>query len=292
MPTEIKIMNGRLVGGHPMKRSPVMDKKTVPPTRVMQADGVTPATEMYMGVAVPKTPGVDWKQEEWGQSIVAEAQAGWLNGEHNAPAFAWKITDGDSTIPNQNGKIPNQREGYPGHWVLNLSTRMGVKAFHIHKYDPMDQIQNPEEIKPGDYCMVLIGVKANNPSQSPGVYLNPTNFVLARPGDQIILEGGTTAAEAFGGAATPPAGPAQQPVINQLPPQPGAAPAPAQQPITPNPAFLNGPGAPAPVNTPPVPTTPPAPVEQSYNCNGVVYTHSQLVAAKWTPEQIAATPLA
>ena len=133
MPVQIKIMNGRLVNGHPMKRSPVVDDRTTPPTRVMQADGVTPATEMYMGVAVPKTVGVDWKQEEWGQQIVAEANAGWANGEPNALTFAWKIIDGDSTIPNQKGRIPNQREGYPGHWVMGLSTMFNVKAFHIGK---------------------------------------------------------------------------------------------------------------------------------------------------------------
>ena len=191
----------RLVGGHPMKRQAVQkDGKPV-----MQADGITPATEAYIGVAIPKTPGLDWKQELWGQAIVRAANEGWTGGQPTLPGFAWKITDGDSTVPNQNNNVPNQRVGYPGHWVLNLSTRMFIKAYHVGKYDPMtDQIANENEIKPGDYCRVYIDAKANFPAQSPGVYLNPSMFELNRPGELIQLDSGPSASEVFGGSAAPP----------------------------------------------------------------------------------------
>lgn len=270
---EIKIENCRLVNGHPMKRNQVLDKVTKQPAK--NPDG-TPKTDCYFGVAVPKTPGVDWKQEPWGAVMVQEAAAGWPAGESLAPTFSWKVVDGDSLVPNRKGKVPATRPGYPGHWILNCSTYFFVKCYHVDKYDPMEQIQNPLEIKPGDYCKVLIGVKHNNPAESPGVYLNPELFVLVRPGEAIILDSGTTAAEAFGGGA-----PAQQPAAQQpAPTQPAATGAPVQ----PAPDFLNPQGGAAP--------GPPAPPVENFSYNGVVYTREQLEASKWTPEAINALPRA
>lgn len=262
MTVELKFENCRLVNGHPMKRTQITDKAGQP---VINADG-SAKTDCYFGLAIPKTPGTDWKQTDWGKKIVQAAAAGWTNGEYDAAGFSWKIADGDSTIPNKKGKVPASRPGWVGHWILHCSTQFFVKCYHINKYDPMEQIQNPAEIKPGDYCKALLQVKANFPSESPGVYLNPSIFVLERPGEEIVLDSGTTAAEAFGGGT--PAQVQHTSVTPPATPNPAAAAAP---PVQPAPEFL----------------TPPAAQPEKYMVNGNVYTREQLTAAGWTDAQIA-----
>lgn len=273
MSIEIITPIGRLVGGHPMVANPVIDDRTGTPK--LQADGVTPRTEVYFGLALPKDGEAHWNQTEWGAKIYQQAVADWPAGEHAAPAFAWKIVDGDSQVPNKRGRKPCDREGYPGHWVLSLATGLPVKCYHSGKYDPTQQIQNKNEIKPGDYCRALVVCRGNAPSQSPGVYLNPSLFELSRAGTEIILDNGPSAAEAFGGgAATTPA--------SNPPGNPGAPPATE---VAPAPDFLNPPGAPGGAAAPP-----PAPVR--YVLDGQAYTAEQLAAAKWSPEQIATLPRA
>jgi len=276
--TDILFPEGRIVGGHPMKKNPVTktnEAGVVVP--VMQADGVTPATESYVGFAILKGQETDWKQTPWGQLIVSAAQAGWPKGEFNAATFAWKVIDGDSQIPNKKGKKPCEREGYPGHWIINGSTRLNVKCFHVGQYDPMQQIQDVNEINPGDYGRLVVQAKANNPSKSPGVYLNPTLFELTRKGPYIDLSGGPSAAEMFGGSQSA----ANQQTLPQTPVAPGINQIPpVQTPVAPAPApdFL----------TPPTPTAPaPSTPAPSYNVNGTVCTKEQLIAAGWTEEQMA-----
>jgi hypothetical protein len=291
MAIEITTPVGRLVGGHPMNSNAVVDDRTGQPK--LQADGVTPRTEVYLGVAIPKAGEAHWNQTEWGQKIHQQAVADWPNGEYNAPAFAWKIVDGDSQVPNKRGRKPCEREGYPGHWILNLATGLPVKCYHAGRYDPTQQIQNKNEIKPGDYCRVLVTCRGNNPSQSPGVYLNPSLFELTRAGVEIVLDTGPSASDAFGGSAPqlPPGAqidaavqaPAAAPAIPQQA-TPAAAP-PVQQAVAPAPDFLNPPGA--------APAAPAAPEPVRYLVNGQAYTEAQLLAAPgWTAEHIAALPRA
>lgn len=300
MSVEITTPVGRLVGGHPMNSNPAVDDRTGQPK--LQADGVTPRTEVYLGVAIPKAGETHWNQTTWGALIHQQAAADWPNGEYNAPAFAWKIVDGDSQVPNKRGRKPCEREGYPGHWVLNLATGLPIKCYHAGRYDPTQQIQNKVEIKPGDYCRVLVTCRGNNPSQSPGVYLNPSLFELTRAGVEIVLDTGPSASDAFGGSApqlppgaqvdtavAPPAVP--QPTAPAVPTaQPSAAP-PVQQPVTPAPDFLNPPGA-APAPQPAAAPPPAAPEPVRYLLNGQAYTEAQLTGAGWSAEQIAALPRA
>lgn len=248
---------GRIVGGHPMVMNDVKDPRTG--EIKMSADGVTPRKELYFGLAIPKNGETHWNQTSWGATIATTAATDWPNGEHGAATFAWKITDGDSAVPNKVGKKPCDKEGYPGHWVINLSTALPVKCYHVGNYDPMAQIQDKNEIKPGDYGRAAINVKGNAPSQSPGVYLNPTLFELTRAGELIVLDSGTSAAEAFGGN-TP------------------AAPTPASAPVPPHTAILT---------PPPVPPVAP-PAQHMFNVGGNQYTGSQLLEAGWTQEQIDA----
>lgn len=275
MATEITTPVGRLVMGHPMIGNPVIDDKTKQPK--IGADG-QPRLEFYVGLAIPKGQETDWKQTEWGQKIQAEAVAGWPAGEHMQPAFAWKIIDGDSPIPNKAGKAPNTREGFPGHWVMNCSNGFPLNCFRVGKYNPMtDQIKRKEEIKRGDYARLVVSVKGNAPSQSPGVYINPSLFELYQAGIEIVSENAPDAAATFGAVA-------------------GVLPANAlidtNAPVTSTHATQGPPVAPAtdflaPGNATPPPPPPPPPSEASYNVNGVTVTHSALLVAGWSEAQIA-----
>lgn len=273
------LIEGRLVCGHPLKRRPVTkdDPVTKRPTPVVDPVTNQQATEAYIAVAVPKAGATDWKQTPWGQQIHAVAAADWPNGEYNAPSFAWKITDGDSQVPNKVGKKPIDREGWPGHWVLHMTTRFAIQCYNVGHYDPLQQISDENAIKTGDYCRVSLNVKGNNPSQSPGVYLNPAMFELSRAGELILSESGPSAAEVFGGAAPAPTQTAA-PAGATPPPPPGGA-------VQPAPDFLNpaaaGAGAP--------PPPPPQQVEKRLY-NGVAYTRADL--ASWTDEQFNSLPLA
>ena len=294
---EITTPVGRLVGGHPMVINPVIDDKTNLPK--MQKDGVTPAVQYYIGLAIPKGAETDWKQTEWGAAIYNEALTAFPNGEHAMPAFSWKITDGDSQVPNKNMNIPANREGYPGHWIINAQNGFAVKSYRLGKYNPMtDQIQRKEEVKKGDYCRLVISVKGNGaaPPLTPGVYMNPMMFELYQAGVEIISENEPDAQATFG--ATAAALPAGALVDTNVQPPQGAAPPPVGNPaitqaptpgtVAPAPEFLNPPpGAPA----APAPTPPPAaPADFSVNVNGQVCLASALKAANWSDEQIAGLP--
>lgn len=276
---EILLPEGRLVGGHPMIMNPVKDDHGKPK---VGSDG-QPMTQTYIGVAIRKGTETDWKQTEWGQKIQAAAMSGWPNGEFNAPAFAWKIDDGDSTIPNKRGIAPCSREGYPGHWIVKCSTSLPVKCFHAGRYEPINQIQDKNEIKPGDYCRVFLNAKANNPSQSPGVYLNPSLFELSRAGELIVLDGGPSAADVFGGGGAP----AQSAPVQQPAAQPPAAGAPALQPAR---DFLQGP-QPGAQPAPPAQPQQPAP-EPKFRTPQGDFTRAQLQGYGWNDQQIDALPQA
>jgi hypothetical protein len=260
---------GRVVGGHPMKAHPVTDDKTGQPK--LRGDG-TPRMQVYVGLAVPKQGETRWQDTEWGRQIFAVGQGDWPNGEWQAPSFAWKITDGDSTVPNKRGRKPAEREGYPGHWVISATTELSVRCYHAGRYQPHEMIQRAEEIKCGDYARLYLQVKGNNPSQSPGVYINPTMFELTRAGVEIITNDGPDASAAFGAV------PAQVPAGAQLAPvQPAPAvptpttPPPTGTPVQPHPGFVTGAAMPPPA--PPVHQMTPL-------ANGATY--EQMIAAGWT----------
>ena len=261
----------RLVGGHPMRSNPKTDDHGKPK---LAADG-TPQSETYIGIAIPKGPERHWSETVWGQQIHEQAVADWPRGEHGAATFAWKIVDGDSAVPNRKGIAPNTREGYPGHWVINASTQLPIKCYHAGRYSPHEQIQNEKEIKPGDYCRVLLQVRGNGPvSQSPGIYVNPVLFELTRAGIEIVLSSGPSAVDAFGGAA--PVLPAGA-LVDKAVAAPAPVPVPA--PLAPAHDFLNGPG----VAPPPPPAAP-----KVYTVQGQQYTAAQLLGFGWSQAQIDA----
>ena len=196
---------GRLVYGSPTRRNPVTDNHGKP---VMQADGVTPATELSFGVAIPKQGEQFFQQTEWGAKIYEAVKSGWQRGEEQRPDFSWKVTDGDSNIPNKKGNIPCQKEGYAGHWVINFSTRLNVKLYdYIHSQG--GEIFEDGTIQTGHYIQVYATAEPNNKNnpnvQTPGVYLNPVYVAHSAYGPVIqTTSGPDVGTVGFGGGQLPP----------------------------------------------------------------------------------------
>lgn len=277
--SEVLFPVGRLVSGHPMEPQAVTDNNDKP---VSGTDGV-PTTQRYIGVAFPKGTETHWNQTEWGAKIYAAAQDpvnGYPNGEIGQPAFSWKVVDGDSAVPNKKGNKPCDQEGYKGHWVVHMSTRIVYNCYHVGRYEPMQAIQNKAEIKKGDYCRVMCQVKGNKPSQSPGVYINPQMFELSRAGIEIVSTSNTPAASSVFGVSAPviPVGAHVDTSVVPATPTPTAPPV-AQTPPPPATDLLVAPPAP--------------PVEEKYNVNGVVYTKAQLLAMPgWSEAHLTNLPRA
>ena len=266
MSIEILSPVGRLVVGHPMVSHPVTDDQGTP--KVTKAGA--PQVNFYLALAIPKGGEQHWNQTEWGAKIYNEGVAAWPNGEYGAPTFAWKMDDGDSPIPNKRGKVPNQREGWAGNWILHLSNGFPITCYHLGRYNPHEAMQRKEEMKTGDYIRVYFDVKGNNPSVSPGVYLNPTMCELYQAGIAIVSENApdpSAFAQSQGqlppGAQIDQSLPVQAAVANGFPapgapvaPQPQVAPQAAPVPVAPQAA----PGYPPAQVTPQAAPAPGAPV--------------------------------
>lgn len=271
MSVEILFPVGRLVAGHPMFPQPVMNNKVKPPVPMLDATG-QPVTERYIGVAIPKAGESHWNQTAWGAQIYAAAQdpvEGYSPGEVQYDGFAWKITDGDSAKPNKKGNKPCEQEGWAGCWVIHMSTRIVYNCYHVGKYDPAQAIQNKDDIKKGYKCRVFAVVKGNKPSETPGVYINPSLFEMTAVDTEIVSKAsGPSAADVFGGgqvstpapvANTPP--PTVPPVTTAVTPPP-----PAHDLVTP----------------PPV-----VPVVQKFEYNGTVLTKAEWLAMPgWTEAMV------
>ncbi|MCK5126796.1 MAG: hypothetical protein KAR42_11120 [candidate division Zixibacteria bacterium] len=278
---------GRLVSGHPMELHAAIDNNGQP--KIMR-DGVTPQMNGSIGIAIAKNGATDWKTTDWGQSIVATATTAWPNGQHLSPQFAWKVLDGDSTIPNKKGNRPCDREGYPGHWILFTGGCFATPTYHAGRYQPHEVIQNNGEIKRGDYIRLCFNVTSNNSNDSPGMYVNAVMVELSRAGVAIISASAPDASAAFGGSAGQlPAGALiDNNVQASAPPPPPAHdlanPGTASAPPPPPPAHdLANPGT---ASAPPPP--PPPPADPLLTFNGTSQTNAAWLAGGWTQSQIDA----
>lgn len=195
---------GRLVYGNPATAYPVKDDKTGQPK--LDAAG-QPITATSFGVAIPKQGEQHWNQTQWGAVLWNAGNEGW--GQMcQRPDFAWKVTDGDSQVPNKRGNVPCHKEGYAGHWVINFSTRISVKLFdYIHSQGA--EIMQEGVIKTGHYIQVFGNAEANNKNnpnvQSPGIYVNPVYVAHSAYGPEIVSISGPDVSEVgFGGGQLPP----------------------------------------------------------------------------------------
>ena len=253
-----------------------------------------PRVEYFVALAIPKN------HPEWPAFwalINQAARQGFPNlfdaaGNCHRQDFAFKVVDGDSNVMNRNNSRPCDKEGYPGNWVVSMSTSLGIKV--------VDQNLKPilpesKAVKRGDYIRIAGSIAGNTNDQNPGVYINPSFAQFSHQGEEIIS--GPDAATVFGatplpaapaGAITTP-GPALASMPAVTPPVSGmgspapiaTAPAPVVG-VTPAPDFLN----------PPAAATVAPPVEDNFLINGQIYSRSQLVASGWTDVQINAQPRA
>jgi len=253
---------GRMVGGDLNAVYPVIDDKTN-----LQKIGKDnkPMFDCSFGYAIPKTGEGHWSQTAWGKIIHDTGTAAHPNLVAS-PAFSWKITDGDSNVPNKKGKKPCDKAGHPGHWVIWFSQGWLPKRVNAD-----GTVELPEgAIQPGYYIQVFGSVEGNKlvPNGTPGVYLNPIAVALVGEGERIATDVDTTKV-GFGGAPLPAGA---KPVTAAAPqfaapaPTPVAA-APAPVPVVPNPAILQVPVAPVHTMTP--------------KCAGVTYEQF-MATGQWT----------
>lgn len=250
---------GRMVGGNLDKLFPRTDSAGKPK---VGTDGV-PEMQCSFGFAIPKTGESHWSQTAWGKVIYDTGAAAHPNLVQS-PAFSWKITDGDSTLPNKKGNKPCDQTGYPGHWVIWFSQGWLPKRVNAD-----GTVALPDgAIQPGYYIQVFGSVAGNKlvPNGTPGVYLNPVAVALVGEGERIATDVDTTAV-GFGGAALPPGA---RPV-QAAAPQFAAPAAPPPAPVVPNPAILQVPPA-APVRT--------------MTAKAAGATYEQFVAQGWTDDML------
>lgn len=227
-------LSGRFVGGSVTQGQAVTSNGQP----VKNADG-SPVLDYSFGMAIKKTPGVDWRNEPWGAQMVAVAVRDFPQGQSLAPTFSWKVTDGDSQVPNKKGKKPADNANYNGSWVLWFSSRFPVKTVNADGSAPIPS----DTIKPGHFIQVLGSVKGNT-GDSPGIYLNHDFVAHAGWGPEITFQQDASQV-GFGGAALPPEG-SVTPQGGLAPPTPVTAAPPAPIPTAPHTAPLDVPPPAAP----------------------------------------------
>lgn len=270
-----------------------------------------PTQKFYVAIAIPKIAGAHWatypraanrqNERSWGEAIWA-AGHGAFGPSAQSPVFAWKVSDGDSAIPNKKGRKPCDNEGWPGCWVLHCSGSFAPKCYNA---DGSAVLVERDAIKPGFYIQIAGNVAGNASSQNPGVYVNPSMVSLQGFGPEIISGPDPTQA-GFGGAPLP-AGASSVPVggfnVGQAPAVPSGMPpmpppatpaaTPAPVPVAPNPAFLAPPpvqpfAAPAPA---PAAPPPPATVARVLTAAAGNITYDAYIKAGWTDDSLRAAGL-
>lgn len=285
--TDILFPTGRIVAGNLYKPN-TTDAEGRPLIYKTGAQKDQPRVDYFFALAIPKGAEQHWASTEWGQKIWAAGHA-FMPQAGSIPSFAWKVTDGDSQIPNKKGRKPCEREGYPGNWIVSMSSSYAPK---IYNRDGSQIITEPDAVKPGYYIQVFGNVDGNASQQQPGVFINHSMVALQAYGPEIIF-GPDAAAVGFGGGALPP-GATTAPVGGAFSPAPLAPPAPPSHPAmvappvsvatavpAPNPAILAVPPAPAPAPAAPAKVMTPA----------ATTTYEAYISAGWTDALLIANGL-
>lgn len=202
---------GRLVSGS-LTKPQTTDAEGRPLVYKTGADAGKPRTSFFIAIAIPKGTEAHWNQTPWGAVIWAIGHEDFPQGQADHPAFAWKIEDGDSTLPNKSGKKNCDREGYPRSWVLKFSSSFPSPTYNADGSAKID----PESIKPGYFIQINGDVTGNGSMQQPGVYLNHKMIAMAAYGEEIVY--GPDATEAGFGASPLPAGAMAAPPAGFVPP--------------------------------------------------------------------------
>ena len=260
---------GRLVGGAPSRIRTVTDARGNPKLISKGPNTGEPVTDCYLALAIEKTnPEVNNFINQL-KSAAAEVYPTRVNRAD----FNYKITDGDSTVPNKNGVTPVSREGYAGCWIFHMGN---FNKPACYKYENSELIAIPQEnIKTGDYVQINVTVKSNNSDQNPGIFINHNMVLFLAYGADIGYKPDPKDVFKINPEQQLPAGasltPAAPPV--GMAPAPTAPAAPAAPPVG---------MAPAPAPAAPAPAAP-AP---TYLLNGQEYTEKQLKDAGWSADAI------
>lgn len=238
--------------------------------------------EYYFAVAIPKEAGhTHWAQTAWGQIIYNVGRTD-FPAAHQAPTFAWKVKDGDSTVPNRRGKKPCDMEGAPGHWMLSFSSGYPPKVSRENGTVP---IVEADAVNLGDYVQVFGSVAGNGSQQQSGVFLNHSMVNLTGYGKRIVV-GPDAASVGFGAAL--PAGASATPLAGTFNPPPTATPAPfvppvaAAAPVVPPVAVQPHPGFLAPA----APAAPPAAPARAMTAKAAGATYETFVAVGWNDQTL------
>jgi|SRR5690606_15501917 len=309
---DILFPTGRIVAGN-LYKPRVTDAEGRPLVYKSGPQMGQPRQDFFFALAIPKGGEQHWAQTPWGQIIWAAGHE-FMASAGNMPTFAWKVTDGDSQVPNRKGTKPCDREGYKGHWVVAFSSSFKPNVFNR---DGSARIVEDDAVNPGDYVQVFGNVDGNGSSSQPGVFINHNMVALQGYGERISF-GPDAAAVGFGQGALP-AGASAVPVGGLSTPAPTPAPAPAPTPgattpppvaatpapspapapvvgaasapstpapppvaVTPNPGIMNG-GIPAAPAAPAAPAVPQGP-QMTAKAGGVTY--EQFVANGWNDAQL------
>lgn len=243
-----------------------------------------PRVDFYFALAIPKNPGEShWAVTPWGKLIWEAGHAAFPQAAQ-APTFAWKVADGDSTIPNTKGKKNVDREGYPGHWVINFSGGYAPKLFRMEGTTPVPLDASQPQIKLGHYVQVNGTVDGNGSQQRPGVYVNHSMVCFSGFGVEIVV-GPDVANAGFGGVPLPP-GATAVPVGGFAPPAPPGAAIPS---IPGVPAI---PGAVAAPPAPPAAVFPPADWAAHPQSPGFYYKGQEVLSEAELRARVAPLPAA
>ena len=196
-----------------------------------------PRVNYFFALAIPKGAEPHWAHTPWGQQIWNVGNQAFPNAAQS-PAFAWKIEDGDSQIPNKKGRKPCDNEGWRGHWILKFSGGFAPKVYQQEGAGYV-QVTQKDFCKPGYFVEVAFSVEGNGSQSQPGVYINHSMVCFRAYGPEISF--GPDVASAGFGAAPLPAGASMTPPAGAIPMPQAPAAAPAL------------PGAPAGYAPPPVP---------------------------------------
>ena len=181
-----------------------------------------PRVNYFFALAIPKGAEPHWAHTPWGQQIWNVGNQAFPNAAQS-PAFAWKIEDGDSQIPNKKGRKPCENEGWRGHWILKFSGGFAPKVYQQEGAGYV-QVMQKDFCKPGYFVEVAFSVDGNGSQSQPGVYLNHSMVCFRAYGQEITF--GPDVASAGFGAAPLPAGASMTPPAGAIPmPQAAAAPA-------------------------------------------------------------------
>lgn len=172
---------GRLVQGS-LYEAQTTDMQNNPLTIKTGPNIGQPLVKFFFALAIAKNGEQHWNQTDWGKMIWDEAIKSFPGGQYQSPQFAWKIIDGDSTIPNMANKKPCDNEGFIGHWVLRFTSSF---APTIVNHDGSQYLLEKGFINLGDYIQVYAAVSKNTSAQKPGLFLNHKTVAFAGYGKRI-----------------------------------------------------------------------------------------------------------